>query len=219
MQTSRAPKLKPEKKLLEPKVQPSLREQLKQETRTRIENAALQLLLQKGYRLTSIDNIVKLAGTTRTTFYDHFRSKSDLIHVVQERHIAPALINLCKKLDQQIPLSRTALREWFNDYAKTWKRIHVFFEAYNDASRTDAEVAASILPNSYEVAGHMPRLLECVGEAERQATLDKVVMMLTNLDNLMYLVSVLKDTAASNRLLDASADLHWQGLFAAVSPR
>lgn len=190
----------------------SLRERLKQETRARLEKAAVQLLTKQGYQATSVDQIVKLAGTTRTTFYDYFASKSELIHVVQERHIAPALKRLCEDLDAQVPLTHDALRRWINDYSVTWARIHVFFEAYGDASRTDPKVAATILPNSYAVTAGLQRLLASLGSDARQRLHDQLVLMFTNLDNLMYQVSMV-DPSAAERLLDAFAALYWQGLF------
>ena len=192
---------------------PTIRQQFKQETRHRLEQAALRLLAKQGYRQTSIGEIVELAGTTRTTFYDHFRGKSELIHVAQERKIAPALIHLCERLDSHEPLTRGALREWLDEYAEAWQRIRVYFDAYSEASRADHAVAVTILPNSYVVTGHMRRFLASVGKAERQAAHDQLVLLFNALDHLMHVTQMMDDPRSSRRMFDALTDLYWRGLF------
>ena len=194
-------------------VKPTLRLRLKQETRQRIERAALQLLAKQGYAATSVEQIVQLAGTTRTTFYDHFGAKSDLIGVVQAKKIAPALTELCARLDAEQPLTRTALRNWLDEYAGVWKRIRVYFDAYSDASRTDPAVAASILPNSYLVTGHLRRFLASFDDAERDIAHDKLILLFNDLDHLMHITELMRDRTAPDRMFEAFTDLYWQVLF------
>jgi AcrR family transcriptional regulator len=191
----------------------TIRQQFKQETRQRLEQAALRLLAKHGYRETSIGQIVEMAGTTRTTFYDHFRGKSELIDVAQERKIAPALIGLCERLDSHQPLTRDALRAWLDEYAEVWQRIRVYFDAYSEASRTDHAVGATILPNSYAVTAHMRRFLAGFDAAERPAAQDRLVLLFNALDHLMHVTQLLDDPPASRRMFDALTDLYWHGLF------
>jgi len=192
---------------------PSLREGLKQRTRSAIEKAAIELLARQGYRDTSVDQIVRRAGTTRTTFYAHFKSKADLIHVVQARRIAPALSKLCRELDAQSPMTRESLRAWVDSYAHTWRRIRVFFEAYGEASRTDPEVAATLLPDSRAVTGNMERLLSRFEGTRREALHEQLVLMFSTLDSLMFQVSVQPEGAAGLPQIEAFVDLYWNGLF------
>ena len=192
---------------------PTLRQRLKQETRREIERAALALLARQGYQETSVEQIVRLAGTTRTTFYDHFRGKSDLIAVVQEHRIAPALIELCERLDAHDPITRESLRAWLLDYSRTWRRIKVLFDAYNDASRSDPAVAATMLPNSFAVTGHMTRFLGHFTGGEQVAAHYKLVLLFNDLDQLMHVTSLMRDPEASSRMFDTFTDLYWRGLF------
>ena len=196
---------------------PTLRQQLKQQTRERLEETALRLFAQQGYRDTSIGQIVEAAGTTRTTFYDHFRGKPDLIHVVQQREIAPALIQLCERLDSHEPITRAALRSWLDEYARVWRRIRVYFDAYSEASRTDPGVADTILPNSYAVTAHMKRFLARFQGAELAMAHDKLVLLFNDLDQLMHVTSLMNNATESRRMLEAFTDLHWRGLFQPAS--
>jgi AcrR family transcriptional regulator len=200
---------------------PTLRQQLKQETRQRLEQAALRLLAKQGYQNTTIGQIVDAAGTTRTTFYDHFVAKSDLIHVVQEREIAPALVRLCQRLDAHDPITRAHFRGWLDDYARTWQRIRVYFDAYSEASRTDHAVGKTILPNSYQVTGHMRRFLARVPAARRATAHDQLVLLFNDLDQHMHVTNLMHDPADARRMREALVDLYWHGLFelAVTAPR
>jgi len=196
---------------------PTLRQQLKQETRQRLEQAALRLLAKQGYQNTTIGQIVDAAGTTRTTFYDHFAGKSDLIHVVQEQEIAPTLIRLCERLDAHEPITRQVLRGWLDEYARAWARIRVYFDAYSEASRTDAAVGDTILPNSYAVTGHMRRFLVRFDGARRATAHDQLVIMFNDLDQLMHVTGLMHEPSDVRRMLEAFTDLYWHGLFEPVS--
>jgi TetR/AcrR family transcriptional regulator, transcriptional repressor for nem operon len=49
-----------------------------QESRTRILDAALRVIREKGYSATSVDDICSAAGLTKGGFFHHFKSKDDL---------------------------------------------------------------------------------------------------------------------------------------------
>jgi AcrR family transcriptional regulator len=195
----------------------SLREALKEETRSRLQAAAVESIARHGYRATTVDGIVQAAGTTRTTFYKYFSGKADMIHVLQTQEIAPALTLLCRRLDALDPLSRQSLRNWMNDYARTWQKIHVFFEAYGDASREDPAVAARMLPDSYAVTGAMTRMLGIFEGAQRQSFHDKLVIMFANLSAMLFQVAAQGEPPAQSRLLDEFTDIFWEGMFCGVA--
>ena len=56
----------------------SLREAQKDLTRGLLMKRALKLFDERGYANTTVDDIAASAGTTRTTFYQHFKSKAEL---------------------------------------------------------------------------------------------------------------------------------------------
>ena len=51
-------------------------------TRRRIVGHATQLIHDKGYRGTTIDDVIKAAGVTKGSFYFHFSSKEELGNAV-----------------------------------------------------------------------------------------------------------------------------------------
>jgi AcrR family transcriptional regulator len=192
---------------------PSLREELKRRTREHIEAAAVRLIRKQGFRATSVDQIAKAAGTTRTTFYQYFKSKGDLIHFMQEAFIAPEMIAICRKLDDIRNPTWKELREWVVEYSQTWQRIHVFFEAYSDASITDPEVAATAIPNTYLVTGLMTNLLDRYEGAERERVHDKLVILISVISQMLTLTQGQHDDPRNSHLLDNFTDLFWDALF------
>lgn len=59
-------------------VRPSLREQQKELTRERLIKAAVEVFDEKGYQSSTIEDITNRANVSRTTFYLHFNTKSEV---------------------------------------------------------------------------------------------------------------------------------------------
>lgn len=192
----------------------SQRERQKLKTRQRLETAAVQMIRKHGFRTMTVDQIARAAGTTRPTFYQYFKNKSALIHFIQERYIAPEMIAICQRLDKLENPDWRAVRRWINDYAKTWERIHLFFDAYSEASMVDPTVARSIIPDTQKVTSHMTRILNGVAESERAKLESKVDLILVMLSNAMLRVHAENEKPAKSPLLDCVADFFWETLFA-----
>ncbi len=56
-------------------------------TRERICAAAEQIVLQKGFAATSLDEIMEAAGVTKSGFFYHFRDKHDLAKALLRRYV------------------------------------------------------------------------------------------------------------------------------------
>lgn len=63
---------------------PSIRDRQKALTRRRLLDAARTFFQEQGYDATSVDQIVKLAGTSRATFYLHFTHKPDVAVAIRD---------------------------------------------------------------------------------------------------------------------------------------
>jgi len=57
----------------------------KTHTRTRLMDAAAELINRQGFAATSIDQILEQVGLTKGTFFYHFKSKADLARALIER--------------------------------------------------------------------------------------------------------------------------------------
>jgi AcrR family transcriptional regulator len=68
--------------------EPASRKSSTSATRARILAAAGEMFYAHGIRATSADRIIEQVGTTKVTFYRHFRTKSDLVVAYLERQAA-----------------------------------------------------------------------------------------------------------------------------------
>lgn len=66
---------------------PSLRDRQRELTRQSICDAALAAFEHKGYPSVTVDDIVKLAGVSRATFYLHFDSKAAVLRALRTKRL------------------------------------------------------------------------------------------------------------------------------------
>jgi len=100
----------------------SLRDAQKSLTRTRICEAARDVFNEFGYASVTLDQIAKAAGTRRSTVYNHFRNKDDILGAIAEDY-GDGLIALIAELPGPRP-SRADIDCWVKrvaDYTVTQK--------------------------------------------------------------------------------------------------
>lgn len=56
-------------------------------TRERISAAAEQIVLEKGFAATSLDEVIEAAGVTKSGFFYHFKDKHDLAKALLRRYV------------------------------------------------------------------------------------------------------------------------------------
>src|SRR5699024_2850914 len=76
----------------------------KQQTRKRIEQAALKLFRDKGYSQTTVKEITQAAGIAKGTFFNHFPTKESIMHSLAKERIQAAPIHLEQTPFCQLPL-------------------------------------------------------------------------------------------------------------------
>lgn len=82
-----------------------------QDTRSRILDCAQQIVLEKGFSGSSLDEIIDAARITKGGFFYHFRGKADLARALMERYLAEDeafLTALVERADELVddPLQR-----------------------------------------------------------------------------------------------------------------
>lgn len=81
------------------------------DTRTRILDAAQDLVLRHGFAGTSVDAILERVGLTKGAFFHHFPSKNDLAHALIERYAELDRKQLETYLERAERLSRDPVRQ------------------------------------------------------------------------------------------------------------
>lgn len=81
----------------------------KEQTRTRLFDAARIVFLEKGVAATSVENIVEAAGYTRGAFYSNFRGKRELLMELLRRDANEARANLLAIIEEGgVPVEQKA---------------------------------------------------------------------------------------------------------------
>ncbi|MDB6062910.1 MAG: transcriptional regulator, TetR family [Verrucomicrobiaceae bacterium] len=194
----------------------SLRDEFKRLTRERLIKAATELFEKQGFRATTVQQIAKRAGTTHTTFYQHFRSKADLVRLFRDEVSAEIRATMVA-FDNETAPTWQDIRAWVDEYAQMWRRTHVRCEALWDAMGAEPEIAADVIPDGYELTATLTRLLERYPVAQRPRVQNKLMLLLLLMDRLCFLLHSQEKKSPSATLQDDMADLIWLALQAPAS--
>jgi len=190
----------------------SLRSQLKRLTKERLISSAIELFAKNGFRATSVGDIAKAAGTTPTTFYRYFSSKSDIARLLQD-HINVDVKSTFERLDDVKRPTRQAIRGWVDQYDQMWQRNHVLCDAFWEATSTDPQLAAELVPITYRLTESM-KLVQSLAEGESKSKFQtRLVLMYLLMDRLLYLVNIQQRNANGLRMLDEFAEILRSALF------
>lgn len=124
---------------------PSLRDAQKQMTRRLLLESGLAVFQEKGYAAATIDDIAKGAGTTRTTFYLHFPTKSALMQALIV-DINEALVGADDPTLEQVVASgeRDQIRGWIEKRFDQWPDLMPKVRAANQAAGIDPEIELAV---------------------------------------------------------------------------
>ena len=190
----------------------SLRSQLKRLTKERLISSAIELFAKNGFRATSVSDIAKAAGTTPTTFYRYFSSKSDIARLLQD-HINVDVKSTFERLDDVKRPTKQAIRGWVDQYDQMWQRNHVLCDAFWEATSADPQLAAELVPVTYRLTESI-KLVQSLAEGENKSRFQtRLVLMYLLMDRLLYLVNIQQRNANGLRMLDEFSEILRSALF------
>jgi AcrR family transcriptional regulator len=84
------------------------------DTRTRIQQVALELFTERGYEATSLREIAERLGVTKAALYYHFRTKEEIVQSLFEDHLAQldALIEWGREQPPDVGTRREFVRRY-----------------------------------------------------------------------------------------------------------
>lgn len=180
-----------------------LRNGLKEYTRERLIQAALTAFSENGFRMTTVERIVQMAGTTGTTFYRHFSSKNDLISALRE-HLQLQVSKVLLPLNDTAMWTKPRLRTWLDSYAAMWGANHRLCEAFWEATHVDPEYARRAIPDTEALIDLLTNLLDPLPPAERARMRLKLSLLLLLADRAVYFAQM-SDPDLRERILDEFA--------------
>jgi AcrR family transcriptional regulator len=190
----------------------TLRNDLKLFTREKLLDAALQAFSERGFRGTTIDYIVELAGTTVPTFYRHFAGKKDLMDPLQA-YLVKEVILVTSRIDANPAPTRDDVRQWVDEYVVMWRRLRLLCAAYWEATSTDADFAAKTVPETLRMVEQHPKFLNSIAPERREKLRVRLAVVLMLLDRIVILSGAERDEGLATALLDEFADMVWISVF------
>jgi AcrR family transcriptional regulator len=158
----------------------SLRAEYRALTRRRLLATVREVLEETDYAAATVDEIVGRAGTSRATFYLHFRSKAEAVAALLEE-VTPSDRGWYSALDAAVG-SPTRMRRWMED-ALHWYESHAkLLAALNEAGAVERTVAerrsASIERLVSTMSGYLQRHADPAARAQAQVRLQLLVRQL-----------------------------------------
>jgi AcrR family transcriptional regulator len=156
----------------------TVREEQQLLTRRRLLEAALGAFEANGYHGASVEEIVNAAGVTRSTFYLHFKNKSEILQVLTDA-ARESVVKLYAELDEDIAGGsgdvRPAVRRWL-EKAIDWyseSEHQIIAAVWQELSvGVDSEGVRGI-----SVDVHLPRYLDQWPVEERDAARTRVILL------------------------------------------
>lgn len=153
-------------------------------TRTRLADAAVELFSSTGYVATTIDDITAAAGTTRATFYLHFKSKAEVVlevlHRLDEEYgpVFGGLSDVVERPDAQ------RVRDWLASTLDTWERTRHASAAVSQAALLEPSVGERRLAAFEHDIDQLTKALVKSGRWDAPAARVRAVLLLSQLEQL-----------------------------------
>lgn len=183
-----------------------LRDDLKRFTRERLISAAMDSFAAEGFRTTSVERIVELAGTTVPTFYRHFSSKNELLVPLQDR-LTQEVSAIAHELEGIGDINGRSVRAWVGSYMQMWRRMHKLCAAYWEAIELDQSIAADAIPASLKMLSSVPGFLDRFPASGRDSAHLRMALVIPLLDRAVQTISALQDEDLKTRMLDEFANM------------
>jgi AcrR family transcriptional regulator len=156
-------------------------------TRARLLDAGARVLAERGYASTRVDDVVRVAETSRGTFYLYFRDKEDLF-----RTLATAAAEEMATLAQSLPpmrgddAGRAALRGFLGDFLEVYERHGSVIRAWAENQIADRALVALGLDTFGRIAEILGDRMQADGDGLGAtiflATLERLVYFVTSRD-------------------------------------
>jgi AcrR family transcriptional regulator len=159
-----------------------LREAQRRFTRQHILDAAVEVFVEQGYIATTVEDIIERAGTSRGTFYAHFRSKTDVI-VELSAALAPDIQDTFRRLDEALlEGSWEALRGWFVTSIESGVQYGGLMPVWEQAAATEAEHRAKGDEFIQSLPDSMPQYLARWPKDRQQEARSRIVLLDLQID-------------------------------------
>jgi AcrR family transcriptional regulator len=192
----------------------TLRDRHKEFTGNQLLSSALEQFITKGYALTTIDDIAEHAGTSRATFYLHFKNKEDIVEELVKPIRQSSRVELAEFCSALMSSGDVDVRSWVEgqlayrsqhrDVLRIWNEAAAVTQSLQSPAALHAQVIAEAL------IGHRSRSKREARQARRLQLL--FISMWAGHERLMQAWEASAIPMSADELVDHLTDL-WEHMF------
>lgn len=184
-----------------------LRAAQKQFTKERLVEAAIRVFSSVGFRAATIDMITREVGASRTTFYLHFRDKTDIANEIGDRLI-PGTEAQFRELDAMERPSLDAVADWLRRGASVTRDNRTLVAVATEANVSDPALTADYYDLMGRYADCMRRHLARFDPAARAAARMRLLLQIVQTERAFFVAVVRGGRIDPTPVMDALA-LNW----------
>lgn len=172
----------------------SWQQELKVETRGRLLNAAAKIFEERGYAATSVEDIIKLAGVGRTSFYRHFDSRWMIASALCEE-VMPAAWTLWKELAAHRDPTHSEIVAWLKRRLRLYIDHRAMFAVMREAVAIEPAGMQAVTRTHDEVIRVLSSGIDAFRTALRKTAVGrqariKASLLLMQLDEFNYFLAI-----------------------------
>lgn len=188
------------------------RETKKELTRTRIKEAALSLFAEQSYESTTIEQIAKLAGVAKGTFFNYFMSKDELICDLQGLFVINEIIKLKDKQGPLIPKMQLIIFELLRQFPLNKGLTRALFQAILGSDKA-LEKHRNLVADLKDVIIPLVEYGQECGELRKEMPADMIAQLaLHTYFGTLILWSMEEDEEKLNEQMVITFDLFFKGI-------
>jgi AcrR family transcriptional regulator len=190
--------------------------------------AAMSVFESLGYPDTTVDDIVRVAGASRATFYLHFRSKADVAAALVGDAIPFGIARykildelLCEGGEELRPRLRAWLAEWLQAWADTSgidPTLPLQASPLLQAAMLEPDVQAQWLKLSTAVIDSLECYLGRIPESERPAVRNRALVLEIMTQRILALASTGQLPQSDDDMLSIMVAMWYHALVEGVPP-
>ena len=182
-------------------------------TRTKLLQAGMQVLAERGYHAARVDDVVSVAQVSHGSFYLYFANKEALI-LELARSCADELGAMTKALGDisADAAGRQALREWLTEFVSIYRSYGVVVRAWVENQFNNPELTQLGLDSFASIA---ESLTERMSRSHPEDGLLRVAALVSMMERFTSLI-VNQDLGDEGLVLDTAATVIHRGFFADV---
>ncbi len=183
-----------------------IRQAQRELTHGRIRDAARSLFFERGFHITSIDEIASAAGIQRSTVYLHFKDKAAILDEIAEDFM-PHSIALMERLPGPVP-SHSQIAAWLDSAAKLVDRDKVPLSIIREVWVSSSPAATNLDPLKERLIAALAKKLpafRCAKEGDDLEAYAAASLLLMQMDIACNRVVQGGATAYNKMLLDVVA--------------